>query len=186
LDVRRAQAVGELARRQLALDFTPEAQTTPKQVLLHLHVKADEIGVDPVAHLDSLPLMLEQVKTWCRDGHVTLKPVIDLNERLSTDAYEIPDRIRQQVLLINPTCAFPFCSRPSPGLDVDHVIPWPLGPTATDNLAPLCRSHHRAKTHGRWTYRVITPGTYAWRSPHGYTYRTDRSGTTDTGPDPGR
>ena len=39
---------------------------------------------------------------------------------------------------------------------------------------------------GRWTYRVITPGTYEWRSPHGYTYRTDRSGTTDTGPDPGR
>lgn len=106
--------------------------------------------------------------------------------RLVEDASEIPDRIRDQVLLINPTCVFPHCSRPSRGLDLDHVIPWPLGPTATDNLAPLCRSHHRAKTFGGWRYRVITPGTYAWRSPHGYTYRTDRSGTTDTGPDPGR
>jgi len=182
LDVRRAQAVGELARRQLAFDFTPEDGTTDKQVLLHVHVKEG----DPVAHLDSLPLMLDQVKTWCRDGRVTVKPVVDLNERLSADAYEIPDRIRQQVLLINPTCVFPFCGRKSRGLDLDHVIPWPLGPTATDNLAPLCRSHHRAKTFGRWTYSVITPGTYAWRSPHGYTYRTDRSGTTDTGPDPGR
>jgi len=182
LDVRRAQAVGELARRQLAFDFQPEGGTTDKQVLLHVHVKDG----DPVAHLDSLPLMLEQVKTWCRDGKVTVKPVVDLNERLSTEAYEIPDRIRQQVLLINPTCVFPFCGRKSRGLDLDHVIPWPLGPTATDNLAPLCRSHHRAKTFGGWTYSVTTPGTYRWRSPHGYTYLTDSSGTTDTGPDPDR
>jgi len=186
LDVRRAQAVGELARRQLTFDFTPEDGTTDKQVLLHLHVKADETGVEPVAHLDSLPLMLEQVKAWCRDGHVTVKPVVDLNERLSTEAYEIPDRIRQQVLLINPSCVFPWCGKKSRGLDLDHVIPWPLGATSTDNLAPLCRSHHRAKTFGGWTYRVVTPGTYVWRSPHGYTYRTDPSGTTDTGPDPGR
>jgi len=190
LDVRRAQAVGELARRQLAFDFTPEAGTTDKQVLLHLHVRADHTGINSVARLDALPLMLEQVKTWCRDGHVTVKPVVDLNQRLEAEAYEIPDRIRTQVLLINPTCVFPFCGRKSRGLDLDHVIPWQPhgqgGPTATDNLAPLCRSHHRAKTFGRWTYRVITPGTYAWRSPHGYTYRTDASGTTDTGPDPGR
>jgi len=187
LDVRRAQAVGELARRQLAFDFQPKRGTTDKQVLLHVHVRADDTGgIEPVTHLDSLPLMLEQVKQWCRDGHVTVKPVIDLNARLTTDAYEIPDRIRQQVLLINPTCVFPYCGRKSRGLDLDHVIPWPIGPTATDNLAPLCRSHHRAKTFGHWTYRVVTPGTYVWRSPHGYTYRTDRSGTTDTGPDPGR
>ena len=182
MDVRRAQAVGELARRQLALDFHPEDGTTDKQVTLHVHVKEG----DPVAYLDSLALMLEQVKAWCQQGKVTVKPVIDLNQRLSAESYDIPDRIRDQVLLINPTCVFPWCSRPSRGLDLDHVIPWPLGPTATDNLAPLCRSHHRAKTFGRWSYRVLTPGTYAWRSPHGYTYRTDRSGTTDTGPDPGR
>lgn len=186
LDVRRAQAVGELARRQLALDFTPERQTTPKQVVLHVHVKEG----DPVAHLDSMPLMLEQVKEWCRDGKVTVKPVIDLNQRLAAESYEIPARIREQVLLINPTCVFPWCSRPSRGLDLDHVTPWKPdeqgGATATDNLAPLCRAHHRAKTFGGWSYRVTSPGTHEWRSPHGYTYRTGRHGTTDTGPDPGR
>lgn len=186
IDVRRSQAVGELARRQPAFDFQPEGGTTPRQVLLHVHVREG----DPIAHLDSLPLMLEQVQGWCHQGRVTLKPVIDLNERLSTDAYEIPAAIRAQVLLINPTCVFPHCNRPSRGLDLDHVIPWKPhgegGPTATDNLAPLCRSHHRAKTFGRWTYRLLTPGTYAWRSPFGYTYRTDATGTAHTGPDPGR
>jgi len=56
LDVRRAQAVGELARRQLAFDFQPEDGTTDKQVLLHVHVRADDTGgIDPVSHLDSLP-----------------------------------------------------------------------------------------------------------------------------------
>jgi len=46
-------------------------------------------------------------------------------------------------------------------------------------LAPLCRSHHRLKTHGRWAYTTLKPGSYLWTSPHGYQYLRDHTGTAD-------
>ena len=52
------------------------------------------------------------------------------------------------------------------------------GPTRTDNLAALCRFHHRLKTHTAWRYRMIEPGVFEWTSPHGHRYRRDRHGTT--------
>ena len=58
-------------------------------------------------------------------------------------------------------------------------MPWPRGSTQTENLAPLCRRHHRLKTHAPWTLTVLEPGSYLWRSPHGYTYLRDHTGTQD-------
>ena len=50
--------------------------------------------------------------------------------------------------------------------------------TASDNLAPLCRRHHRLKTHARgWTYLALDPGSYLWHSPHGYQFLVDHTGT---------
>ena len=106
---------------------------------------------------------------------VTVKPVIDLNANLATTAYEVPDRIREQVILRDRTCVFPWCTRPARRGDIDHVIefdhaadaegrPQP-GPTATWNLACLCRFHHRLKTHTAWRYRTVKPGVFEWTSP---------------------
>ena len=39
------------------------------------------------------------------------------------------------------------------------------------------------KTHGGWTYTILEPGTYLWRSPHGHTWLRDPTGTTDLTPD---
>ena len=70
-------------------------------------------------------VLLDQVKDWCGDSRtkITIKPVIDLNADLSTPAYEVPDRIREQVILRDRTCVFPWCTRPARGCDIDHVIP---------------------------------------------------------------
>jgi hypothetical protein len=38
------------------------------------------------------------------------------------------------------------------------------------------------KTHGGWTYTMLEPGVFLWRSPHGHTWLRDRSGTTDLTP----
>ena len=46
--------------------------------------------------------------------------------------------------------------------------------------APLCRRHHRLKTHhSGWGYTVLEPGCYLWSSPHGYQFLRDHRGTTD-------
>lgn len=128
------------------------------------------------------PMLVSQLSELLGHDRVVVKPVIDLNKRLSVDAYEIPARIRERVKLKHTVCIFPWCNRPATNrTDLDHTIPYdgtdPPGQTCTDNLVPLCRLHHRVKTHGRWTYRRLSDGSYLWIGPHGQLYRVDHTGT---------
>jgi hypothetical protein len=202
-DVRRAQAVGDLARRQLALDLGADAAPShgpkPRQVVLHVHLsEAAVLGDDPVAHLErgNSPVWVEQVRAWCGhpDTQVVVKPVLDLGACVEADSDEVPDGIAEQVALRDRTCVFPWCNRPARrcrlddpddhACDCDHVTARARGgPTCSCNLAPLCRRHHRLKTHARWRYAVLHPGTYLWVSPHGYQFLRDESGTLDVTPD---
>ena len=52
----------------------------------------------------------------------------------------------------------------------------PPGQTRPDNLAPLCRRHHRAKTHFGWSYVRNRDGTYTWTGPRGHRYTVDARG----------
>ncbi len=199
LDVRRAIAAGDLARRQLTLDLTAnqtaqadqsrDRRTKPRQVVLYIHLSEAAITGTSGAQLDLARVenhrrgvTADQVRTWCAnpDTHLVVKPVIDLNDHIRVDAYEIPDRLREQAVLRDGTCVFPWCSRPARSCDIDHSVPHARGgPTASDNTAPLCRRHHRLKTHSPWTYTVLDPGSYLWSSPHGYQFLRDHTGTLD-------
>jgi hypothetical protein len=132
----------------------------------------------------------DQVRTWCGvpGTTVTVKPVLDLAEHLHVDQYQVPDRLADQAAERDLTCVFPWCTRPAEHCDTDHVIPYAEGgPTASDNLAPLCRRHHRLKTHhSGWGYTVLEPGSYLWHSPHGYQFLRDHRGTTDVTRDQAR
>ncbi|WP_426246261.1 HNH endonuclease [Nocardioides sp. LHG3406-4] len=195
LDARRAAAVGELARTQLSLDLAasppveePAVQPSRNQgtppparaVVLHVHLTED----DPVARLEPGTLAtIDQVRHWCARSHtqVVIKPVLDLNEPIVCDGYQPPPRLREQVILRDRICVFPWCTRPARGCDLDHIVPWEHGgPTSTTNLAALCRRHHRLKTHSAWAYQRTGPAAYTWTSPHGHTYVRD-----DTGTEPG-
>ena len=208
VDVRRAKAVGEMARTQLALDLAPGADPGPatstsrpdppaaREVVLYVHLADAALHAQGLAAgaLDQIAMVenrhhlavLDQIKAWCADSHtrVTVKPVIDLDERIWVSGYDIPDALREQVVLRDETCVFPRCTRSARRCDIDHVLPYDHidpaagGQTASDNLAPLCRSHHRLKTHGRWRYRMISLGVFEWTSPHGYRFRRDHNGTT--------
>ena len=113
-----------------------------------------------------------------------MKPILDLADRIHVGAYEIPDRLHDQAAERDLTCVFPWCNQRARRCDTDHVIAHADGgPTATDNLAPLCRSHHRLKTHSPWAYTVLEPGSYLWTSPHGYQYLRDHTGTVDVSAD---
>ena len=58
--------------------------------------------------------------------------------------------------------------------DLDRIVAWHQGGrTESTNLAPLCRLHHRMKTHGSWTYRRIDLTTFEWTSPMGRVYVND-------------
>ena len=50
----------------------------------------------------------------------------------------------------------------------------------------MIRFHHRIKTHGRWRIRPAGPQTYLWRSPHGYYFQVDPTGTHRLTPQAGQ
>jgi len=167
-------------------------------VVLYVHLSHDAV----TSHNPHSPVELEaaggrlltagQIAQWCGrpdTTRITVKPVIDLNQHHAVDQYAVPERIAERVRLRDRTCVHPWCNRPARRADLDHIDPWtdpdeggPPGQTSTDNLAPLCRLHHRMKTHGGWTYTTLEPGTYLWRGPHGHTWLRDPSGTTDLTP----
>jgi hypothetical protein len=69
--------------------------------------------------------------------------------------------------------------------DTDHPDPYvrggPPGQTGLHNGARLTRHHHRIKTHSDWHLVQPGPGVYLWRSPHGFWFRVDHTGTHRTG-----
>ncbi|QYJ02580.1 HNH endonuclease [Nocardioides panacisoli] len=201
--VRRSMAAGDLARgdQSLGLDTrslvphergsTTKNRTTTttsrRTVDLHVHLTDTALTgagstTDGVGRLGNTrtPITTEQVRDWCGTPGTTVivRPVIDLTGHEPVEAYEIPDRHRRHVQLRDPHCAFPHCQRRATRCDLDHATPHAAGgSTCPCNLVPICRSHHRAKTHSTWGYTVLDPGQYLWTSPHGHQYLVDHHGT---------
>jgi hypothetical protein len=231
LDVRRATALGDIARRQLTLDLNtpdpatdqpdatgtdtgpvePEADETPqptkrkkprkpRQVVLYVHLSQAAVSpegspVNGVGRVENArgPVLAEQIRSWCGnpDAQVVVKPVIDLNDHIQVDAYEVGDRLKEQVALLHLACVFPWCTRPARLLepdrhdaDCDHIEDYADGGfSCSCNIAPLCRKHHRVKTHTPWTYVPLERGSYLWTSPHGLQFLRDHTGTLDVSAD---
>ncbi|HEY0890039.1 MAG TPA: HNH endonuclease [Nocardioides sp.] len=199
LDVRRAKALGEIARNDLTLNLTSDSdkQTEEpgdarvpvprRQVVLYAHLDVDRSGTpDPFVRIENTRSMitLDQLREWLtiQNTTVTVRPVLDLNQHLETTGYQPSGKLREQVALVNGRCVFPHCTRPARSCDTDHITAHTAhaagGPTCSCNLAPLCRRHHRIKTHTAWSYDLLDPGVYVWRSPHGLTFHVDPDGTT--------
>jgi hypothetical protein len=142
-------------------------------------------GAGVVGRMEGVgPLTRAQVIEFLGHTHVRPVRVIDIPGQQPADAYEVPARLRNALHLLHPACAAPFAVNTTRRKDIDHVTPYlppendgPAGQTRLDNLAPLTRLPHRAKTHGRWHLEQTRPGEWIWRSPHGYRYRVDHNGT---------
>ena len=184
-DQRRARALGLLAEpgrlaalarlvgstADLAAIDADAAATRP--ITLYLHLRRDDSidleGSGTIAHSTAAELLT--------GATVTVRPVLDLNDRLVSTGYQPSNTLREQTLLIKDTCFFPHCDTPARGCDFEHTVAAPRGPTATGNAGHACRHHHRVKTHGDWQVRQPFPGIYLWRSPTGDIYAVDAGGT---------
>ncbi|WP_300643555.1 HNH endonuclease signature motif containing protein [Nocardioides sp.] len=203
---RAARSASDERRRDRETDTptSPGTRTNPRRVVvLTVHLSDAALTgapqIDPVtgklglnlARLDNHRQLLtaDAVRDWCGTPgtQVIVKPVIDLHDTVAVSSYEVPDRIATRVKLTRTTCTFPHCNKPAETADLDHTIEYsdtgPPDQTSTDNLAPLCRHDHRAKTHpspaGRpWAVRGLSPGHWLWTSPHGQHYLVHPDGTT--------
>ena len=105
LDVRRAKALGDLARTQTALDLfsssggrvageeragvSRRGLPAAREVVVHAHFDATIVGEQtvfgPTGRMEEGQrlVLLDQIKAWCGDSRtkVTIKPVIDLQRR---------------------------------------------------------------------------------------------------------
>ena len=74
------------------------------------------------------------------------------------------------------TCRWPGCDKPAYGCDVDHTVPYPIGPTHASNIKCYCRFHHLLKTFwcgvDGWREQQLPDGTLTLTSPTGHTYTT--------------
>jgi len=84
-----------------------------------------------------------------------------------TAAYRPRKQLAALVRSRDGRCRFPGCSVAARFCDLDHVRPWPTGPTTAANLMCLCRRHHRIKQRPGWSVRLGVDGTAAWTDPVG-------------------
>jgi hypothetical protein len=90
--------------------------------------------------------------------------------------YRPSNELAEFVRMRDLFCRFPGCDVPADRCDLDHVRPWPWGPTHASNLNCKCRNHHLMKTFwtgiGGWADEQLPDGTVIWTAPSGKTYTT--------------
>jgi Domain of unknown function (DUF222) len=106
--------------------------------------------------------------------NITFFPIARGNcDHAGTEGHYTPSRgLRHLVRARAATCDAPGCQNPAVTADLDHTVPWPDGPTEQCNLAPRCRTHHRAKQAPDWRVEQIAPGVSRWTLPSGRTHVT--------------
>jgi hypothetical protein len=114
------------------------------------------------------PLLAELIA-----GGARISAVCDPGELGLELHYRPSAKLAEFIRMRDLTCRFPGCDVPAECCDIDHTVPWPLGPTHPSNLKCECRKHHLLKTF--WTaWNEVQPpdGTVLWTAPSGRTYTT--------------
>lgn len=89
---------------------------------------------------------------------------------LSTQSYQPTRAIWQQVVAQWGSCFRPGCSTPATSAELDHRIPWPDGPTSTDNLWPACERDHKVKHAAGFTIEQTETGGFTINTPAGFSH----------------
>jgi hypothetical protein len=106
----------------------------------------------------------------------TIRPIHHPGDSPPEPGYRPTAALEAFVRCRDLTCRFPGCDRPADVCDIDHTVPYPVGPTHASNLKCMCRAHHLLKTFwsgvNGWRERQLPDGTVIWTAPTGHTYTT--------------
>lgn len=151
---------------------------------------ATEAGAELVGHG---PIDAQTARELAAEAPVLRRMFTDPRDdtilALGRTKYRVSDELRLFLTVRDQRCRFPNCSRRVQASDVDHSHAWEHGGrTDPDNLAHLCRGHHRLKHDSRWRLEATHPdGTVDWVSPSGRRHRTrpvHAAGPSPNGVDP--
>lgn len=163
----------------------PERLLPTATLIIHLSDDSLTVGAG-VGRCEQLgPLTITQITQLVGHSRVEVRPVFNPDGIMPVDDYEIPAPMRRAVLQRHRYEIFPYSTRTTTSLDLDHTRPyqwgenWRPAQTDPDNLGPLRRKPHRAKTHAGWRLAQHQPGTFTWTSPLGRRYLVTASGLTN-------
>jgi hypothetical protein len=105
-------------------------------------------------------------------NNATIRPLVHPGDAPPEPRYVPSRKLADFVRCRDLTCRFPGCDEPAYRCDLDHTIPYPVGPTCASNLGSLCRKHHLLKTFWGWLAQQLPDGTIIWTAPSGQTYTT--------------
>ena len=151
---RRADALGELAHRQLRGGHLPTTHgqrphlvvTVPEQSLRGASSEPGEMsGAGPVS--------ARTVQRLACDAAIT-EIAVDASGapvRAGEESRTIRAPLRTALIVRDRGCRFPSCDRPPEWTDAHHIRHRAdHGPTRAENLVLLCRVHHRLVHEGGW------------------------------------
>ena len=109
-----------------------------------------------------------------------LKPVPIPKEAGAEPRYRPSAALAEFVRSRDVTCRWMGCDKPAWQADIDHSVPYPLGPTHPSNTSCLCRFHHLLKTFhcgpGGWQVAQRDDGTMIFTTPSGRVHTTEPLG----------
>jgi hypothetical protein len=76
----------------------------------------------------------------------SLRPVAVPKDLVAEPQYRPSAALARFIRCRDLSCRWPGCDQPAVGCDIDHTVPYPLGPTHPSNNKPYCRIHRRLKT----------------------------------------
>jgi hypothetical protein len=170
----QADALALVAETALAHGLDPGAEGSERyQVVVHVDaaVLADPAQAGQAALEDGVGVSAETSRRLACDatrvvmrhaGDGEVLPLIDVGRRTRT----IPPALRRALQARDRGCRFPGCGvRHAQGHHIHH---WANGgPTRLDNLALLCRRHHRAVHEEGYQVTRDTDGTLRFSTPDG-------------------
>ncbi|NUS42058.1 MAG: HNH endonuclease [Terrabacter sp.] len=110
------------------------------------------------------------------DGSVWQRLAVDVDTgralELSTDRYRPTAAMVEHVRAVDGVCRAPGCQVPADRCDLDHLVPWPLGPTDVTNAQCLSRGCHHPKTAGLWSASRAPDDGIRWTTLAGREYVT--------------
>jgi hypothetical protein len=94
------------------------------------------------------------------------------DHRNAEDRYTPSRTLKHLIRARTATCSAPGCGAQAVYCDLDHVVPYPDGPSCECNLHPACRRHHRCKQAPGWDVQETQPGVMRWTTPAGRAHTT--------------
>ena len=155
---------GKRSRRRSPRSWSMSSPTTPPPP------PPPTVGTAILAGTEAIPTPL--LAQLLRNG-ARLRPLCPPSAE-HEPGYRPSAKLARHIRNRDLTCRFPGCTMPAEFCDIDHVIPYPIGPTHPSNLTCLCRKHHHLKTFwtGDWDLKLLPDGAAEWTSPTGRTYTT--------------